>query len=891
MLNPTEIYDNIESLAARRPLGGQFGVELMEAVGSPKVAVTRIRDEALATGAFVWTRMLQFETAPEGKAELALDRMIAESESRPKAKRSRILMAYDGATIAAYDTKIQDDLRLGIDALSYEADFFFPLSGRERYVPAKERQADVRATKHLSRFFDAVRDANPTWNTEADRLVLNEFMARILFCLFSDDVGIFPEKDLFERAVVTSTNVDGSDLAQFLADAFLHMNTSPDKRTGATRGWSKLPYVNGGLFEKTIPVPTLDSRCRRHLLDCARLNWRDINPDIFGSMLQGVVDVSLRGELGMHYTSPSNIGKVFGPILLDELKDQLEACGKSKEKLREFLTRLGKVRVFDPACGSGNFLIIAYKELRKLEMEAFGRLGDLPHDVVALHNFHGIEIDDFACQTARLGLWIAQYQMDEVFRTTLGRNRPFLPLGEAGRITCANAARVDWLSDKGCPAAVGFETVVIGNPPFKGSKHQSKSQREDMKSVFDGRISGWGELDYVAIWFAKAADYSRVTGAPFALVSTNSIVQGASVPALWPSILEGLDIHFAHRSFKWSNLARQNAGVSCVIVGVGSKDGPTRKLFDEGTVRLVNSIGPYLAPNVSTIVEKRRTPLAGGFQTMSFGNMPNNGEALLLDRKERDDLLSECPEAERYIRRMYGSQELMKGIERWCIWVRPEMAVDAAGIAALQRRFDAVRAKRLKSGDASARKMAATPWSFREQNEAKFHSIMIPRVSSESRAWLPIDVMDSTAIVQDRLFAIYDGEIWQAGVLSSRMHRLWLDLVGGKLEDRLSYSNQLVWNTFPLPDLSDYRKGELEEHWWEIHRCRKEAGVGMSLGELYDPKRMPSDLREAHEALDVTMERIFGSRKYRSDADRVEHLLQLYEAAVSASDGKTGKNR
>ena len=890
MLNPTEIYDNIESLAARRPLGGQFGVELMEAVGSPKVAVTRIRDEALATGAFVWTRMLQFETAPEGKAELALDRMIAESESRPKAKRSRILMAYDGATIAAYDTKIQDDLRLGIDVLSYEADFFFPLSGRERYVPAKERQADVRATKHLSRFFDAVRDANPTWNTEADRLVLNEFMARILFCLFSDDVGIFPEKDLFERAVVTSTNVDGSDLAEFLKGAFVHMNTPPEARTGATRGWSKLPYVNGGLFEKTIPVPTLDSRSRRHLLDCARLNWRDINPDIFGSMLQGVVDVSLRGELGMHYTSPTNIEKVFGPILLDELKAQLDACGKSKDRLREFLKRLGKVRVFDPACGSGNFLIIAYKELRKLEMEAFGHLGELPHDVVALHNFHGIEIDDFACQTARLGLWIAQYQMDEVFRTTLGRNRPFLPLGEAGRITCANAARVDWLSDKGCPVADGFETIVIGNPPFKGATWQTKAQKDDMEHVFKGELRTWGELDYVAIWFMKGALYAEATGAQVAFVSTNSIVQGVQVSALWPRLLKELQIQFAHRSFKWSNLARQNAGVSCVIVGLGKPSSSPKRLFDGGALRDVSSIGPYLAPNSTAIVEKERSPISL-LHPMLRGNSPVDDGNLMLNKDERQKIIDEHPKAERFIRRLYGSQELMKGLERWCIWIRPDQLQQALRIPPIKDRLDKVESFRLSSSKAATRKSSSTPWSFESQYESKSHSILIPRVSSESRAWLPVDVMDSTVIVQDRLFAIYDGEIWQAGVLSSRMHRLWLDTVGGKLKEDPSYSNQLVWNTFPLPDLSDYRKGELEEHWWEIHRCRKEAGVGKSLGELYDPKRMPSDLREAHEALDVTMERIFGSRRYRSDADRVEHLLQLYEAAVKSSAGQTRKIR
>ena len=884
MLTPTEIYDNVEALAARRPQGGAFGLELMEAVGAPRVTITRLRDEA-AIGGFTWTRMLRFETVPKGETGAALDRMRAETEAQPKGKRARVLFAYDGEVVAARDTKIGDELRGGLETLAYEADLLFPLGGHERYAPAPERLADVRATKHLSRLFDAVRDANPGWTTEADRHALNVFMARLLFCLFSDDVGIF-EKNAFETAL-TSTRADGADLAAFLEGAFVHMNM-PRERIGAARGWSRLPYVNGGLFDEKGPVPALDGRCRRHLLDCARLDWREINPDIFGSMLQAVVDPALRGELGMHYTSPANIMKVLGPILLDGLRADLEAARENKGRLRGFLQRLARVRIFDPACGSGNFLIIAYKELRALEMEAFKRLRELPHDVVTLDRFYGIEIHDFACQTARLGLWIAQYQMDELFRAELGRQRPFLPLGEAGRITCANAARADWLAV--CPPEPGIETVVVGNPQFKGAKHQSKTQRDDMKAVFDGRVPNWGELDYVAIWFLKGADYARATGALFAFVSTNSVVQGASVSTLWPHLLEGLAIRFAHRSFKWANLAKHNAGVTCVIVGLGAPTEAAKRLFDADAVREVDLIGPYLAPNVATIVAKRGTPIAPDFKPMVFGNMPNNGDALLLDRHERDELLAAHPEASRFVRRLYGSQELMKGIERWCLWVRPGEVEAAQAILPLPARFEKVREARLKSTDAAARKMAATPWSFREQNEATSHTIMTPAITAEGRVWLPVDVKDARQVPNNKIYALYDGELWQAAVLSSRLHRLWLETIGGKLEDRPSYSNQLVWNTLPLPALSDNRKAELEEHWWEIDRARKEAGFGRSLGDLYSPKTMPADLRRAHEALDETMERVFGARRYRADADRVEHLLQLYEAAI-AKRAEKGKGK
>ncbi len=882
MLSPSEIYENFDALAQQKLVGGEFGLALMEAVGAPRATITKLKDEA-ATGSFSWTRMLRFETVALGDADRTLERMKTEAASAARTKRPRLLVAYDGEGIAAHDTKIGDDIHEGVDVLPMEAEFFFPLGGHERYVPAPERQADVRATKHISRFFDAVRDANPGWSTEADRHAMNLFMVRVLFCLFAEDVGIF-EADLFKSALIQSTQVDGSDLAAFLDGAFVHMATEPDKRPQAARGWAKLPYVNGGLFEETSPMPALDSRCRKQLLACAKLNWRTINPDIFGSMLQAVVDIGKRGEMGMHYTSPSNIAKVLNPILLDELRAELEKAGSNKGRLHDLLTRLGRIRMFDPACGSGNFLILAYKDLRAIEMEIFIRLGEFAHPVVKLEHFYGIEIDDFACETARLGLWIAEYQVNENFRQKMGKAPPALPLTAAGRITRANSARADWLA--ACPVDPAMETYVVGNPPFKGSKHQSSDQRADMVAVFQGKIPNYGELDYVAIWFLKGTLYAEATASPYAFVSTNSIVQGASVPVLWPRILKNLEIQFAYRSFKWSNLAARNAGVTCVIVGIGPKSAGQKRIYDADTVRAVDLIGPYLAPNVATIVSKRARPFSDHAGPMQFGNMPNNGDALLLDRGEREHLLARHPESSRYIRRLYGSQELMKGIERWCIWVKPSEARDARSIPEFEQRFERVRLKRLDSSDASARRMADTPWSFREQNEGTSHTIMVPAITSENRHWLPVEVKGHRDVPNNKIYAIYDGAIWQAGILSSRLHRLWLETVGGRLKEDPSYSNQLVWNTFPFPALSDRRKEELEEHWWEIDRARKEAGFSRTLGDLYAPKTMPPDLRRAHEDLDETVEAIFGSRKYRSDADRIEHMLQLYERAIADEPGR-----
>lgn len=889
MLTPGEIYSNLDDLAANPPAGGEFGLALMEAVGAPRSTITKLRDTAKG-GAFTWTRMLRFEATEPGGADAALDRMRAEAEASPKGRRPRVLLAYDGERIAAVDTSPRFDeepLRVGLDMLSLEGDVFFPLGGHERYVPKKERMADVRATRFISRFHDAVRDANPDWATEADRHALNIFMARVLFCLFSDDVGIF-EKDAFETAVRRSTEVDGTDLAAFLEGAFRHMDTKPHERSLETKSWSKLPYVNGSLFDEDALMPALDGRCRKLLLDCAGLNWKLINPDIFGSMLQAVVDVDKRGELGMHYTSPANIMKVLEPTLLDPLQAELERAGANKVRLRDFLERLGRIRVFDPACGSGNFLILAYKELRALEMEALRRLATPRLSGIALEQFFGIEIDDFACQAARLGLWIAKYQCDQQLELNLGQRTDFLPLQKAGVIVRGNAAEIDWLEV--CPLDTGAETVAVGNPQFRGSSYWSPEQKADMARVFKGRVKNWGNLDYVTLWFAKARDYSMATGASFAFVATNSIVQGVQVPELWPHLLEDLEIRFAHRSFKWSNLAAHNAGVTCVIIGMGRPSNALKRLFDGDTVRDVEVIGPYLAPGTTAIVAKTSKPLAPDLEPMVFGNKPTDGGNLILDRNERDALLEAHPDAARFVRRLYGSEELINNSERWCLWVTDKEYETAKLIPEFARRFEAVTTMRLKGSDI-AKSFADQPYRFVQRpGTGKSHTLMVPRVSSESRFWLPVDIKDADAITHDRLFGIFDGAVWQAAVLSSRMHRLWLETVGGRLETRLSYANTLVWNTFPLPPLSERRKAELEEHWWAIDEARKEAGFGRSLGDLYAPANMPRPLRRAHEELDETTETIFGSRRYRSDADRIEHMLQLY-ARMAVREAKPPKTK
>jgi hypothetical protein len=413
-----------------------------------------------------------------------------------------------------------------------------------------------------------------------------------------------------------------------------------------------------------------------------------------------------------------------------------------------------------------------------------------------------------------------------------------------------------------------------------------------MARVFKGRVKNFGNLDYVSLWFAKARDYALETGAPFAFVSTNSIVQGVQVPELWPHLLDGMEIRFAHRSFKWSNLAVNNPGVTCVIVGMGLPSGAPKRLFDGETVRDVEVIGPYLAPGTTAIVAKASKPIATDLETMVFGNKPTDGGNLILDRSERDGLLEARPEAAHFIRRLYGSQELMKGVERYCLWVSDDEVEEAKAIPELARRFEAVARDRSKDNASDISKaFADRPHRFLQRPGAAIsHTIMVPAITSENRGWLPVAVMDYENIINNKIYGLFDGSIWQAAVLSSRMHRLWLETVGGRLKEDPSYSNQLVWNTFPLPHLSERRKAELEEHWWAIDEARKEAGFGCSLGELYAPATMPDALRRAHDELDETMETIFGSRRYRSDADRIEHMLQLYSRMVAGNTDMAKNN-
>jgi len=634
-------------------------------------------------------------------------------------------------------------------------------------------------------------------------------------------------------------------------------------------------------------------------------------------MIQAVADDDERGSLGMHYTSVPNILKVLNPLFLDDLREQLERAGDNGRKLLNLRKRIANIRVFDPACGSGNFLVIAYKELRKIEAEILDRREDKNRNtVINLENFYGIEIKDFAAQIAQIALLIAEFQCDVLYINQVQACKNMLPLDKANNIVIGNALRLDWLEV--CPPTapvdivketnddlfatpldqteinldeenLGGETYICGNPPYLGSTWQSKDQKEDLKAIFDGRTKKWKSLDYVTGWLMKASDYGTQTNTVSAFVTTNSICQGQQVPILWPLIFKtGREIGFAHTSFKWNNLASHNAGVTVVIVGLRAKSGKRALIFEvsnnsSSAVKVVENINPYLVSGKNVVIEKLSKPSRKS--DMTFGNKPVDGGYLFLTRTEVDDLNSHHPGASSLVRPFLGSSEYINGKERFCLWIPNENLDFALSIPEIKTRIKLVESTRLKSRDSGANAMASQAHQFREMNEAKKYSIIVPRVSSENRPFLPVGVTSSEYIIGDRNFALYDAPLWNMALIASRLHWVWIGTVCVRMRTDFSYSNTLGWNTFPVPDLKDEDKEALTKCAADILLARA-AHFPKTIADLYKSDEMPDDLRVAHARNDETLERIYIGRRFKTDTERLETLFDLYAKMTSKPQKK-----
>lgn len=907
-MNAVEIEEAVSRLAEQPFDPEEFPFAFLEAFGNKTTTIKRLRSGASNKsdlGGVLQTNNIHIATADRGAVTECLTALRA-SPATAKAK-AKFILATDGDTFEAEDIESGETLACAFTDFPDHFGFFLPLAGISTVRQVRESSFDIRATSRLNRLYVELLKDNPDWGAAERRPDMNHFMARLIFCFFAEDTDIFHRSYPFTGTVEKMSDRDSSNTHEVIGELFRAMNTPIAEReaAGIARWANPFPYVNGGLFSGDLSVPRFSKIARSYLLHIGSLDWTKINPDIFGSMIQAVADDEERGALGMHYTSVPNILKVLNPLFLDDLRAHLDEADDNTRKLLNLRNRMAKIRVFDPACGSGNFLVIAYKEMRAIEAEINrrrgeeGRASDIP-----LTNFRGIELRDFPAEIARLALIIAEFQCDVMYRGQRLALAEFLPLNAQNWITCGNALRLDWLSI--CPptgtgvklvgddlfrtpldqAQIDFEneggeTYICGNPPYLGFTWQTAEQKSDLETIFGHRTRSWKSLDYVAGWFMKAADYGTQTNAVSAFVSTNSICQGEQVPILWPLIFRtGHEITFAHTSFKWANLASYNAGVTVAVIGISNHPGKIRHLFsvaegDSVIAKEVEQINAYLVPGLNVIVEAVSRPPVDK-ASMVWGNKPSDGGNLILSVSEANEAIAREPFVSDFIFDFVGSQEFVKGVVRKCLWIEDSDIGKAEASAFIASRLAAVRAMRAASNAVSTQAYAQKPHRFRQiQGRAKESSIVVPKVTSESRPYLPVGILSAHTIVSDNAFALYDAPMWNMAVIASRLHMIWVKTVCGQLETRLRYSNTMGWNAFPIPALTDKNRGDLTRCAEDILLAR-EAHFPATIADLYDPEAMPDDLREAHERNDEVLERIYIGRRFRNDTERLEKLFELY---------------
>lgn len=910
-MNAVEIEQAISELAEKPFDRNEFPYAFLEAFGNKETTLRRLRTGATNksdVGGVLQTNNIHILTCDAGQVTQSLAALKA-SPVTAKAK-AKFILATDGVDFEAEDLASGETVACAYENFPDHFGFFLPLAGISTVRQISENAFDIRATSRLNRLYVELLKDNPEWGQGERRHDMNKFMARLIFCFFAEDTDIFVGKGRFTETVATMSARDSSNTHEVIATLFRAMNTKREDRAaaGIPRWADEFPYVNGRLFSGSDEVPRFSRIARSYLLHVGGLDWTKINPDIFGSMIQAIADDDERGELGMHYTSVPNILKVLNPLFLDDLRAKLEEAGDNPRTLLNLRKRIARIRVFDPACGSGNFLVIAYKEMRAIEAEINKRRGEPDRkSEIPLTNFRGIELRDFPAEIARLALVIAEYQCDVLYRGQRLALAEFLPLRNENWIVCGNALRLDWLSI--CPptgtgvkvraddlfgspldqAEIDFEneggeTYICGNPPYLGSQWRNDSQQDDMDAVFSNETKTYKDLDYVAAWYLQAARYCSTNNADFALVATKTICQGIQVAMLWPLILgRGLTIFFAHRPFTWGNLAKDKAGVTCVIVGVSKRNIRPRRIFEGETIKEADNIGPYLIDMPNVIVQKQALR-SDGLPIMDYGNKPSDGGNLIFeDRESVDILLQKHPEAAPLIRRYVGSQEFVRSTARHCLWIKEEDLDLAMSIPPIAERLARVRALRMASKGKQSNDNAKTPHRFVYTPHRDGSALVVPRVTSENRPYLPCGFVDGGTVVADTAAVAYDAPTWMLAIVASRLHQQWIATVCVRLRTDYRYSNTLGWNTFPVPTLTEKNKADLTRCAEDILLAR-EHHFPATIADLYDPENMPADLRAAHERNDEVLERIYIGRRFKNDTERLEKLFDLYTKMAAAAD-------
>lgn len=910
-MNITQIDNNLQTLI-KSFNSATFIYDFLLAFGMPKASIKRLQAGGLnlskVNGEIAWKKKLFFKEVESGELYTVID-AIKSSNTATK-HDPRFIIVTDYKRLLAIDTKTQDSLDIDILEVAKHYDFFLPWAGMEKAQMQLENPADVKAAEKMAKLYDEIKKDNPTYT--ADNVHnLNVFLSRLLFCFFAEDTGIYPIKGQFTHGIESHTQADGSDLHTYLDNLFIVLNTENKHRKGLPSYLEAFPYVNGGLFRGLHSVPFFTSKSRKALIDNGDLDWSAINPDIFGSMIQAVVTPEHRGGMGMHYTSVPNIMKVVEPLFLNELYEEFENSKYEPRKLQALLQRIAKIKIFDPACGSGNFLIISYKELRFLEIKILQQLQALQKaatgfepqqlelipkaqltlaaqyqpslfSVIELSSFYGIELDDFAHEIAILSLWLAQHQMNQKFKEVFGTANPTLPLQAGGNIVQGNATRLNW--EEVCPKNADDEIYILGNPPYLGSRNQDIDQKNDMDITFNN-VDDYKKLDYISCWFYNASKYIINSESKYAFVTTNSITQGEQVPILWPLIFDfSQEIEFAHQSFKWSNNAKDNAGVAVVIIGIRNINSKAKSLYNQNLKLTVKNINPYLS-NSPNIFVLPRSKSVSNFPEMITGSSPCDDGNLIIENSEKELLLNEDIRIEKFLKKYIGAQELINNTFRYCIYVTEDSKEEAFKLNALNQRFEKVKKFRTNSKKEATKKKSETAYLFDEDRYQKNSFILVPKVGSERRKYLPIGFYDESYLPSNTTKVIYNSKIWLYSILSSSMQIVWVRAVAGRLKTDMQYSNTLCYNTFPFPLISEQRTEELTQCTYRILEER-EKHPEKTLAQLYDPNKMPVGLKEAHRLNDEAVERCYRSAPFTSDEERLEYLFKLYEQMIADENTK-----
>jgi len=897
-MNSKEIESNVKQIFEDFSKE-EFIYDLLIAYGISKTSITRLKkgdfNLSKVDGEILYKKKIFFKTGESGNLLSEIENVSVDERIIKHSPRFAILTDYK--TLVAKDLKLKRNLDIKITELPKYFDFFLPLAGSEVYNTSNDNQADRDAAYKMAQLYDNLVHANENiYNSKESIHELNIFLSRLLFCFFAEDTEIFEEESIFSKTLSQHTSEDGFDTHEFLDKLFERLNTKDSNSFPAYL--QKFPYVNGGLFRDPVDAPHFTFKARKTLLELGDLNWKDINPDIFGSMIQAVVLPEYRSDLGMHYTSVENILKLIRPLFLDELYEEFEKHNDNPKQLRKLINRLSKIKFFDPACGSGNFLIITYKEIRLLEIKILQRIIDLSQNPtleftqIQLSQFYGIELDDFAHEMAILSLWLAEHQMNKIFEEMLfdyGRSKPILPLKEAGQITQGNATRKNW--HEVCPISKDDEIYIIGNPPYLGYGKQNSEQKDDLKIVFSN-ANNYKKLDYISCWLQKASIYILNINGQFAFVTTNSITQGEQVALLWPTLFaRNQEISFAHQSFKWTNNAKGNAGVSVIIIGMRNISNRPKFLYQGNFKRAAFNISPYLIEGKNIIISKRNKPLSK-LPEMQKGSQPTDGGNLLLDANEKTKLINKYPQLKKIIKPYFGAQEYINGDERFCLWIENEDLEELIKIDEINKRLEAVTIMRINSTKSATNKQASVPHRFGEIRFYNKEGIIMPTITSERRQYIPCGFVDANTVISNTAQAVYDFQPFIFGVIASRMMLVWVKAVGGKFKTDYIFSSSICYNTFPFPVLNTKQKENLNLYVFAILDERAKYPE-KTMAQLYDPDTMPKGLKQAHRELDEAIEKCYRLQPFTTDTERLEYLFKMYEEMEKENTlfAKQKKNR